>query len=517
MIPRNPDSLEVELKMSIAETDARRIGRLPVLRAMTTGRATSRAMHSIYFDTADRALQQRQAALRLRREGTRWVQTLKFGGGVEGGLHTRHESEMRVAGPVLDARMFEHPALAPILRGADAGTTLTPVFTADFRRTTRLLALDDETRVEFCVDVGTIVAGARIEPICEIELELKSGNAATLLDFADALLQQIPATLESTSKAQRGYALAFGYTPSPVRASTPRLQQSGGLEQAYREIVFSCVQQLQANERGAIVGGDAEYLHQARVALRRLRSALSVFDAAFPRASQAGIVEELRWLGRCLGPARDWDVFALVTLPHLLRAFPRDPGLMALERRTAELRGQAGLIAREALCSTRYTRLLLRLIGLFLRRPWEALDDAQSTAVRALSVTQFAEQMLMRRHRKAIKRGRRHAQLDRAALHALRIEVKKLRYAAEFVGSLYERKAVRRYVDALAGLQEVLGGLNDAATVDCLCQELRTAAAHEDVGESLGMLRGWSSALAEDHLSALPKAWKRFRDAERFW
>src|SRR5207344_41549 len=112
--------------------------------------------------------------------------------------------------------------------------------------------------------------------------------------------------LEAASKAERGYALVAGLTTAPVKAIAPALQPAMTVTQAFRTIVFSCIAHLQANERGLLETDDPEYLHQARVALRRLRSALSVFNRAFPRALFEELVVDLRWLGSCLGPARDW-------------------------------------------------------------------------------------------------------------------------------------------------------------------------------------------------------------------
>jgi hypothetical protein len=94
---------------------------------------------------------------------------------------------------------------------------------------------------------------------------------------------------------------------------------------------------------------------------------LSVFNRAFPRTLFEELVVELRWLGSCLGPARDWDVFATETLPVVCAAFPSEAGLHWLTERTAELRSAADSSAREAVASARYTVLLLRLTGIFAR------------------------------------------------------------------------------------------------------------------------------------------------------
>jgi CHAD domain-containing protein len=169
----------------------------------------------------------------------------------------------------------------------------------------------------------------------------------------------------------------------------------------------------------------------------------------------------------------------------------------------------------------RYTVILLRLVGTFYRQPWLALADDDAAAARAMPLAQFAREVLSRRHRKVSKAGRRlvkgdpQHESDHAELHRLRIDIKKLRYAAEFFSALYDRKS-RAYTSALAGLQELLGGLNDAATVERLCEALRHAAAELDA-EAIGVVRGWAASSARAHLELLPAAWKRFRAAEVFW
>ena len=173
--------------------------------------------------------------------------------------------------------------------------------------------------------------------------------------------------------------------------------------------------------------------------------------------------------------------------------------------------------AAQALAAKRYTALLLRLNGLFYREPWLGVADEAAAAERAKALPEFAADVLSRRHRKVIKRGKEIDDLDAAGLHRLRIEIKKLRYAAEFFSSLYERKAVRGYTGALAQLQELLGSLNDAATVERLCERLRDGREDASLIAAVGIVRGWAAAGARDHLAQLPKAWARFKDADKFW
>ena len=513
---------EIELKLAIDRQDAARLGRLPLVRDSAKHRAVTRRMYSVYYDTPERELQRTGAGLRLRREGARWVQTLKRGGGVEAGLHRRNELETRVPAQLLDYHALAASGVSPVFGDPARRARLQPVFVADFTRTVRDIEPAPGTRFELCCDQGTITAGEASEPVSEIELELKAGPAEAMLDFAMALAQALPLRLEPRSKAQRGYALAEQVPAAPVKATAPVLDASMSPAQALRTIVFGCVTQLQANEAGVMAAQDPEYLHQARVAMRRLRSAFSVFRRGFPRAAFEDVVRELRWLDATLGPARDWDVFALSTLPRLVRAFPGDAGLQALAERTATLREAANAATGEALHSNRYTLLLLKIVGIFYREPWRALPDEAAQAARAQPLPAFAGDVLSRRHRKVVKSGRElvredeQHESDHARLHALRIEIKKLRYAAEFFSSLYERRT-KAYTAALAGLQEVLGGLNDAATVERLCVTLRRAGEADALGESIGLLRGWAAAMAQAHLEALPLAWKRFRQADPFW
>jgi CHAD domain-containing protein len=254
-----------------------------------------------------------------------------------------------------------------------------------------------------------------------------------------------------------------------------------------------------------------------RVALRRLRCVFSVFVRALPRAAFEPLLGELRWLGSHLGPARDWDVFAMQTLPVLTAAFPEQRGMPALIEQTAALRASADQGARVAVASARYTALLLDLVGTLYRQPWSTLTDEAAAGERERPLTEFAASVLTRHHRKVVKAGRDHAELDAAALHALRIQIKKLRYAAEFFCTLFESKTVRTYTTALAGLQELLGGLNDAATVERLCVTLREATQDAIYPEAFGVARGWAAAAAHTHLERLPEAWKRFRHCDPFW
>ena len=256
----------------------------------------------------------------------------------------------------------------------------------------------------------------------------------------------------------------------PVKAESPRLQAQMTVSEAFRAVAFACLAHLQHNERGLLESGDAEYLHQARVALRRLRSAFSVFSAAFPRLVLEEVIVELRWLGVSRSRAR----LGCLRVGDAHGRDERAPGRSRPARAPrVDDRAENSRWRRcpRRGCVQALHQSLTEPDRPVLPPPLEALSDQAAADERTRPLPEFAAAVLTRRQRKVIKRGRNLAGLDAAALHALRIDIKKVRYAAEFFSSLYDSKAVRDYTDALAHLQSLLGGLNDAATVERLCEQ----------------------------------------------
>ncbi len=203
--------MEIELKLLIGADDVARLRNLPLLAQLATGPAHTETLLNTYFDTPALHLKQHRSALRVRKAGSKWLQTFKGGGRVDGGLHQRHEWEGEVAGAQLELpsllAQIDNPAALAILAEPGLLQQLQPVFTTDFERTTWLLHLAPATVVELALDQGAVRAGSASLPICEIELELKSGELQVLLDFAEQLKQLVPLQASDISKAQRGFAL----------------------------------------------------------------------------------------------------------------------------------------------------------------------------------------------------------------------------------------------------------------------------------------------------------------------
>jgi len=196
---------EIELKLLIDSSSIPQLLQHPLLKSACKSEPLKKKLHSIYFDTSDLALMREQIALRLRQADEHWIQTVKGGGKVEEGLHQRSEWEVPVTDNTLD---FDKLSASPwhSFFTPDIQSNLIPLFVTDFWRTTWLIELPNGL-IELALDVGEIKAKDKQTPICEVELELKSGTPESLFDLARELRKSITLQPENRSKAGRGYML----------------------------------------------------------------------------------------------------------------------------------------------------------------------------------------------------------------------------------------------------------------------------------------------------------------------
>lgn len=513
MTPESP-SIELELKLLVPPGSVRRLSAHRLLKGAAG--ASRRRLHGVYYDTPKLDLLRQGIALRLRRDGERWFQAVKGGGTALAGLHRRVEDEVEVAGPALDLSRIVHAELARVLSSERLRARLKPVFVTDFIRSSRLLETDSGAHVEASIDRGLIKCGSRTERVVELELELKSGAPRQLYEFALRLVRDLPLSVENRSKAERGYALLRGKGPKLVKAHPATLVPALSVGEAFKAVMQAGLTHLQANAHGMLAGGDIEYLHQMRVALRRLRSAFSVFEPVMPGAA-APMLAEIKWLASSLGPARDWDVFLTETLPPIKKEFGSHGELKAFSERCGELRRKAGAKARRAVRSARYQRLMLSLAGWL--ESWSGPIELEPEQRAALGepIGAFASRVLGQRYNRVRARGRKFDKLSSRELHRVRIAVKKFRYATDFFAGLYEGGLARVALHRLSDLQDILGAINDAAAVTDLMAHGFDGAGGMDVAEAKGILLGWSRGRAATLKRELKSAWKEFRSAELFW
>lgn len=456
---------ETELKLRLPPGAESLLRRAAVLRS-----ATPRTLHldATYFDTPTRLLQANGMALRLRRAGRDWVQTLKAAATATGGLSTRPEWEapatLRHGVPRIDLRQLRETPLPALLVRHRSTRKLVPIFRTRFARTSWEVRFRS-SHIEVALDRGRIEAtvGRRraVEPIAELELELKDGRAEDLLALALRLagrgahgLALVPLI---RSKAERGHCLAAGAGPVPTKASARGFVAHLGPEMssgaALRALMAHGLTVLLANTEALHEGRDPEFVHQARVALRRIRSALRLLDRRH-RDFPEPLASELRWLGQTLGAARDWDVLVESTLPAMVAAAPAALRFKArtLLGRAERRRDQEHRKVVEALSSARFARLALRL------QAW-----TMTPAPKGGRLARRAPKVLDRAHARLLDAARSFAAQSPQRRHRVRILAKRLRYALDVMSVALPADPTRGYVEALAELQDVLGQVNDVA------------------------------------------------------
>ena len=466
-------TIEIELKFRIPA------GRLAALRrAVATSTARTVPLAAVYLDTADERLAQARVALRLRREGAVWVQTLKAEGAsdLQRLEHNVALGDSPVA-PALDIGRHGGTAAGERLRlalGVAEASALGARYATDIQRTRRVLR-SGGARIELALDEGWISAGGQRLAVCELEFELLSGPPQALLDLAGRWVDRFELMLDMRSKSERGHLLAAGrWASAPAKAESPPLQKRDSPAQAFAAMLGAALRPLlrQASlladaDLAELVADQPEHLHQLRVGLRRLRTVLAVFGDQQPAAELA---PALAALFRQTGGQRDQDVLAATLWPALRAAGaplvewpPLAHGEAAgpLDSAVADGATLGALLATPAV-----QRLWLALLATAQAPP---ADDGAAPSAALRPVLRLPLDKLLRQlHRDAA----RFEQLDDAQRHRLRRRIKRLRYALESSATLWPARALASMLKRLRQAQDLLGEFNDCGVALALYRDL---------------------------------------------
>jgi inorganic triphosphatase YgiF len=542
-ICHDPVMKEVELKFQVPQ------GKRKAVESAVAGPQPARRirLQAAYFDTPGSVLAQSGMALRLRKEGRVWVQTLKAvlpdGGHMTRAEHNVTRTETGTAIPAINPQLHADTpvgaALLKVLKGrkAHADGPLQQVMATDIWRRARTVRVAGGT-VELAFDAGVITAGPadapRRHPVCELEIELKSGQPQAVVSAAGRWVARHGLWLDTRSKAEMGQLLWRDVPMADARrAIDVALDRSMSPAQAMDAVLRSCLDQISVNASQIASGlHDAEHVHQLRVGLRRLRTALRFFDGshlveAMDAASRVALSVDAAELFRQLGAARDQEAVAgplLLALKRALEAVGQPGEAPALP---------AGEVAAEPAALVRRVqtqRLLLALIGRLQGGvpARNARVSAWGTSVSAvthsghtpldqidapseLPLRERLAQRLNRWHRGVVADAQSFDLLDDEGRHRLRKHIKRLRYAAEFCASVFDEAAVQSYLKGLRALQERLGTLNDVA----VGISLYSAAAPHDTRALFAL--GWLAAQRERALRACRPDLQRFIEQPRFW
>jgi len=296
---------------------------------------------------------------------------------------------------------------------------------------------------------------------------------------------------------------------------------------AFTLIGRACLRHLVANVP-ATTGRNGDALHQMRVALRRLRAAMSLFSAIVSDDRIDAIKSELRWLARELGPARDLDTLIHEVITPLRKRHRNEPGLTSISQMFSRKRLKLYHQVQATVQSARFRTLVLDTAEWIEAGPWSSSEDASMRAYRERPIELYAAEQLSRRCKKIRRRGRRIGHLNPEQLHRLRIQVKKARYATDFFSSVYagkkSAKQASKVKSSLMQLQNCLGKLNDIVTHKALFSNIianRAKGLTEEQGRqrafAAGLIIGDQQAQVEKLRDRAAKAFSRFSEAKAFW
>jgi CHAD domain-containing protein len=286
---------------------------------------------------------------------------------------------------------------------------------------------------------------------------------------------------------------------SPHKADPITLTKRMSVEDGMRAIFANCLQHAQSNLPGVLASDDPEYLHQMRVGLRRLRSAIKLFGVTLPPEIQ----QELAWLGDVLGSARDCDVFLASTLPTMAADLPDGQRLEPLRKRVVALAAER----RAALCWPRCGLAVASLLEWVDCRRWRDGLDERGSAWLRMPLCRFAAKAVKRGHQRIDKRANKLRRHDGEALHRLRIACKRNRYAVEFFLDLERRKRAGAYVKRLSSLQDMLGQRHDLAVALRIVHDL--AVKDAQCGAAVELASAYLASRADASLGKLRKACRR--------
>jgi triphosphatase len=513
---------ELELKLLIDEATAGDIWKRALAAKLTNTLPRARQVSSTYVDTPDHRLRSAGISLRVRRDGRRHLQTVKSAASLHGGLSDVMEIENTLPGSRLDLEAIPDEAMRNKITGIVNGTALRPVCTTVVRRTEGEVCLPCGTRAMLAVDAAKITVGNHVGLFHELELEHLAGSPAGLFHLAKALLPSGGVRFSAMSKADRGLLLAEAgkveLEPRPRMAKPVKLSKGQTIGEAARQMLRECAAQIVANVDATRHLAAPEGPHQLRIGLRRLRTVLLILRPVFRGAAARHIAEEAQWLGQQVGELRNLDVILNDIIAREAKAHPDVASLQPLAETMALHAGNVRQDLRQRLAGQRVQSFIFDLMQFVETRGWIDTRDAGQTSRLAAPVRDLAAKVLHKRWKKVSECAKHIQDLSVEARHTLRKELKKLRYATEFLGPLYPAKKVKPFLANLRMLQDVFGDLNDAAMVkDILIHHPFPADKGEQVGLPIGWIAGACATRAELSWEHAKQLWTQLRDTRQFW
>lgn len=441
---------QIELKLALQPADLAQLLQHRFLQDFNS----SSTLNTVYWDSPDLTLAHAGIVVRVRSSDDHCIQGAWTSSGqewqwpinapeLESGLKSSRLTETGL-------EIFSSPTIAE---------SLAPILSTTIHRTHYRIS-DENWEVALILDRGEIGTGYGHAPICEAKLKLIRGPAEKVFAIAQDITNMVPARVITLSKADHGAQLLAGTPPLSMKSKSSRIDSHLRVDQAFRAIARNCLSHLLSNEHCLLAHQNGEAIHQMRVALRRLRSAIRIFSKVVNGAELELVRQDLSWLLQQLGPARDDYVFLDEIVAPVMTAHPTSIPLAMLRAEWEDQHAQHFKAALEAVTDRRFTSLVLRVSS------WVEAGDWQKSERPVLdkAISPFAQAVLSKRDRRLRKAGGKDLRARSPEdLHHTRILGKQLRYASEFFSPLWPKKETQPFLTVMSELQDHLGKLNDIA------------------------------------------------------
>jgi triphosphatase len=486
----------MELELAADPDTVARLSRLKALVACRDGRPRTQSVKIIWHDSPDHALLADGLTLAEQR-----------------GVH-RLERLFPGAETWLPGQPV--PVVAEAPEQATLPSPMAPLAAFEGRQTTSVHQFGAQP-VVLTIAKGVLRAVTAEQPAARIWL---SGEEQAVRVAIELIAEAEPVAIPVTSLAAEGIALATGGPATQRHEGAPRLPEGPlGVTDALMHILGHLIDVILANAPIAVGsnGEGPEAVHQMRVAVRRSRSALSIFRPALPDGALDAVGGYFKELGSRLGPTRDWDVFADETVPAIQHTLPNDERLERLVGAASRRRRECQKALAAYLGSPAFRMLGIELAWFAAARYWHVVPEpvADEATNPPPSLQEFAGIVLQHRWKKLLSAGKRIDELDIPALHDVRLRAKRARYAAEMFSTLHAGKASNRFIRRLSALQQRLGVLNDGAVATHLLTELGGPAGRH--AYATGIVVGFLAARAAKIRPRIIRAFERFRRQPAYW
>jgi triphosphatase len=517
----NEEPVEVELKLALPgpEAEDRVIGLL-CEKGYAVKKLKGVRNSDIYLDTFDWSLLKKKCSLRYRQSDGKAMYTVKSIDAFEDGIAKRMETEISLDGPVDSPEKVPLRQIREIIDGIIYPRALLEQIHVHTDRRRYRLDSSEGARIELVFDASRFSLGGlhkprRARPCYELEAELQSGPETALRSLSALLVKSFgyaPSLQSKLESAVVGFKVSI---PSKKPPEKYAVRLDDRLDCAVRKILGYQFIRFREQLPGVLREIDTEFVHQARVATRRMRSALRLFRDAVPLDTGICLARELAWIGGLFGAVRDLDVFLLnlARFETQLERFPAKQKAL-FEGWIQEHRRAPYAALAEMLASTRYGQFERR-IERFMAAPIPVRPRAP-LAVKP--VRQVAPGIIKEKFAAVMDQGQRVLKNPKLKqFHRLRIQMKRLRYACEFMAPAYDG-ALDPFIERTVEIQDCLGEIQDAVFtkgfIDTLFAAWKGKLIAPELVFILGEIYQLQGEIARARQAQFGEIWERFAAEE---